>query len=86
MRIPEETINKVLGVNKKIRNVPMFLVKLAIPFVPYLSNFTLKTITENCNYDNSKAVEELGFSLTSFEESMKNTIEWFKDNLKYFKK
>ena len=81
-----ETINKVLGVNKKIRNVPMFLVKLAIPFVPYLSNFTLKTITENCNYDNSKAVEELGFSLTSFEESMKNTIEWFKDNLKYFKK
>ena len=81
-----ETINKVLGVNKKIRNVPMFLVKLAIPFVPYLSNFTLKTITENCNYDNSKAVEELGFSLTSFEESMKNTIEWFKDNLEYFKK
>lgn len=81
-----ETINKVLGVNKKIRNVPMFLVKLAIPFVSYLSNFTLKTITENCNYDNSKAVEELGFSLTSFEESMKNTIEWFKDNLEYFKK
>lgn len=81
-----ETINKVLGVNKKIRNVPMFLVKLAIPFVSYLSNFTLKTITENCNYDNSKAVEELGFSLTSFEESMKNTIEWFKENLEYFKK
>ena len=81
-----ETINKVLGVNKKLRNVPMFLVKLAIPFVSYLSNFTLKTITENCNYDNSKAVEELGFSLTSFEESMKNTIEWFKDNLEYFKK
>ena len=79
VRMMYETINKVLGVKRKIRNIPLFFVKLAIPFVPYLSKFTLKTITENYNYDNSKAVKELNLNLTPFEESMEKTIEWFKN-------
>ena len=75
-----EVINDALGVKRKIRKVPLFIVKLAIPFVPYLSKFTLKTITENHNYDNSKAKKELNLTLTPFEDSIKNTIMWFKTN------
>lgn len=77
-----ETINNALGVNRKIRKMPLFLVKLAIPFVPYLSKFTLQTITENHNYDNSKAIKELNLELTPFDISINNTINWFKNKMK----
>lgn len=77
-----QVINRELGVKRKIWRVPMFIVRIACLFVPYLSKFTIKTILENHNYDSTKAKELLGLELTPFEETIKKTINWFKENNK----
>lgn len=81
-----DTINKALGKKKKVWKIPLFIAKMAIPFVPYLSNFTFLTLLENHNYNNNKAKEELGLVVTPFEDTVKNTVEWFKENLNEFKR
>lgn len=75
-----ETINKMIGKKRFIWHVPMFIVHLAIPFVPYLSRFMLGVILENHNYDSSKAQKDLGFELTPFEVTIRKTIDWFANN------
>lgn len=73
-----QTINKKLNVKRKIWKIPLFIVKLAIPFVPYLSKFTIDTLQENHNYDNRKAIKELNLKLTNFNETIEKTVDWFK--------
>lgn len=70
--------NKHLGRNKKTFKIPLFIVKLFIPFIPYLSKFVLKTIVENHNYNNSKMKNELGVIPVSFDETIDKTINFFK--------
>ncbi len=74
-----EAINKAIGKKRKIWKIPLFIAKMAIPFVPYLSNFTFLTLLENHNYDNTEAVNKLGLEIKPFEESIKETVEWFKN-------
>lgn len=71
--------NETLGRKKKTVKIPLFIVKLCIPFVPYLSKFVLKTITENYNYQNNKMIKELNVTPVSFNETIKNTINFFKN-------
>lgn len=73
-------VNKHLGKNKKTLKIPLFLVYLFIPFVPYLSKFVLKTINENYNYDNSKLKTILKIKSTLFDETIEKTIDFFKNN------
>ncbi len=75
-----EYINKALNKNKKIMVIPKFLVYLSIPFVPYLSPFSLKTLLENHNYDNEKVREELGVTITPFDKTINDTVLWFMNN------
>lgn len=70
--------NRHLGRNKKTFKIPLFIVKLFIPFIPYLSKFVLKTITENHNYNNLKMRNELCVIPVSFDETLDKTIEFFK--------
>jgi len=70
-------INDALGKEGKVHKVPYFLVLLAIPFVPYLSKFSLKTLRENHNYSSLNAQSKIGFRNTPIEETIKNTVEWF---------
>ena len=77
-----EVINRVVGKNKKVWKIPLFIAKAAIPFVPYLSKFTFETLLENHNYDNTKAVCHLGIKITPFEETVEKTVSWFKEYLK----
>lgn len=81
-----DTINKALGKKKKVWKIPLFIAKMAIPFVPYLSNFTFLTLLENHNYDNTKAKEELGLVVTPFEDTVNVTVEWFKQNINEFRR
>ena len=60
--------------------IPKFLVYLSIPFVPYLSPFSLKTLLENHNYDNEKVREELGVTITPFDKTINDTVLWFMNN------
>jgi dihydroflavonol-4-reductase len=72
-----QKMNQILAKKKKPISIPLFLVKLMIPFVPYLSKFTLQTLEEAHDYDSSKAIEELNYVIPPFDESLKNTIDFF---------
>lgn len=72
-----KALNKVLGTTKKIRNLPMWLVKLSIPFVPYLSNYTLDTLKDKSKYDCSKAMK-YGYSITPFIKTIEKSVDFHK--------
>lgn len=74
--------NRVLNRNKKTIKIPLFIVKLFIPFVPYLSKFVIKTINENYNYNNSKMKEILKVDNTPFIKTIENSVKFFKENNK----
>ena len=71
-------INRVLGIKRIKIKVPLCIVKLSIPFVPYLSKFALKTINDNCDYRSDKAIKDLDFTARPFIETIEDTVEWFK--------
>ena len=71
--------NQHLKRKKKTIRIPLFIVKLCIPFIPYLSKFVLKTITENHNYNNQKMIDLLGVKPVSFDETIEKTIQFFKE-------
>lgn len=75
-----KALNKVLNKTKKIRNLPMWLVKLSIPFVPYLSKYTLDTLGNKSKYDCSKAIK-FGYSITPFIKTIEKTVEFHKNNM-----
>lgn len=72
-----EIVNQHLGRKKKTWKIPLWLVYICIPFVPYLSRFVLKTINESHNYDNTKMIEQLSTSPTAFDQTIEKTIRFF---------
>lgn len=74
-----EITNRHLGRNKRTIQIPLFIVRLCIPFVPYLSKFVLKTITENHQYNHQKMITVLGVKPVSFDETIEKTIQFFKE-------
>lgn len=75
-----QAFNKILNKNKKIFKLPMWIVYLAMPFVPYLSKFTIDTLRDNSKYDSSKAIRN-GYQITPFYETAKKAVEFQKDRL-----
>lgn len=71
--------NKAIGINRKVPRLPMFLVWLGIPFVPYLSPIVFELLKTNPEYDCSKAIRDLNYQHTSFEETINKTVNWFKN-------
>ncbi len=71
--------NQCLQRKKKTLHIPLFIVKMAIPFIPYLSKFVLKTILENSNYQNQKMIEVLEVKPTPFTDTVMKTIQFFKE-------
>jgi farnesol dehydrogenase len=47
---------------------------------PEVTPGAVNVFTQNWAYDSSKAVKELGYKMTSFEEGLKLTIGWLKKN------
>lgn len=81
-----DKVNAQLNRKKKTMHIPLFIVKLFIPFTPYLSKFVLKTIMENHNYNNQKMIEILKIQPTSFEDTLKKTIKFFEERKKWKKR
>lgn len=77
-----DKVNEQLNRKKKTMHIPLLIVKLFIPFTPYLSKFVLKTIMENHNYNNQKMIEILKIQPTSFEDTLKKTIKFFEERKK----
>lgn len=73
-------------------NIPKFLVRF-IAFVltplykplnikPFLTTESLEILYLNPEFINNKAKNELGWSIRSFEETIKDTVYWIKNNKK----
>lgn len=77
-----QAFNKALDKNNKITKLPLWLVYFAIPFVPYLSKFTIKTLRDKSKYDSSKALKN-GYEITPFYETVKKAVEFQKNLMNY---
>ena len=49
---------------------------------PSFSAYSLKTLNVNCNFDNTKAKEKLGFSPRPVEKTIFDTVDWLIENKK----
>jgi len=49
---------------------------------PIFSSCSLSTINQNCNFNNTKAKEELGFNPRSVKKGLNDTVDWFYENKK----
>lgn len=70
-------VNDIIDIKHHVYKVPMIIVYLAIPFVPYLSKNTLRILIDNYNYDYTKAEKMLDYKPKSLDETFKNTVKWF---------
>ncbi|MCK9289605.1 MAG: NAD-dependent epimerase/dehydratase family protein [Acholeplasmataceae bacterium] len=83
-------INGIMGKKKMPIKIPLFIVKLFLPFLefaylirkktPIFSRTSLKALTENCNFNIEKAYSELDYQPRPIEESFSDTINWLKEN------
>lgn len=88
-----DTILKIKGTKKHLAELPLFVAYLGLPFAKAYSSITGKLPlydkvyldilrTGNKNILHSKAQKELGYSPRPLEESLKDTIEWFRNTKK----
>lgn len=85
-------LNEKLSRDKLPIKLPLWFVKIVLPFVelhyrirkkkPIFSSCSLSTINQNCNFNNTKAKEELGFNPRSAKESINDAVDWFYENKK----
>lgn len=47
---------------------------------PSFSAYSLKTLNVNCNFDNTKAKEKLGFNVRPVEETIFDAVDWIIEN------
>ena len=70
--------------------VPLWLAHLGVPFIalhskltgrrPLYTNFSLDVLKSNRYISHAKATRELGYEPRPFGESLRDTLEWFRDN------
>ena len=86
-----DMLEKITGTSGPKMKIPYFmaystafLVEKVLGFsFPNFSTMDVDSVklTKYCWYvDSSKAVNELGYKMTSIEDSIKRTVEWFKSN------
>ncbi len=85
-------LNQILGRKKLPVVLPLWFLKCVAPFVelhylirkktPVFSRTSLKILNQSSNFDNSKAIKELGFSPMSTYDSFNDMITWLKENKK----
>ncbi|MBQ8292418.1 MAG: NAD-dependent epimerase/dehydratase family protein [Bacilli bacterium] len=80
-------INEKLGKKKLPIKLPFSLIMFFANFMPLyyklrgvkpvFTKFALKTLRTNCNYDNSKAIEDLKLRIRPAKDSINDAIDWF---------
>lgn len=83
-------LNKILNRPKLPIKLPLWLIKLTAPFAelhyiirgkkPVISRTSIKILNQNANFDNSKAVKQLGYNPTPLYDSFNDMINWFYEN------
>ncbi len=84
------SIQGVCSLHSMIIKPPLSLAYLAAFFAPLyyqlankrprLTRYALATVTSNSNISHAKASQELGYAPRSLEDTLKDTIQWFRDN------
>ncbi len=85
-------INKYTDQKNPVK-IPSFIAKIGVPFIYAYSKFTgqeplyTKESLDILKYSNKnvshlKAEQELGYTVRPFSETIKNTVDWFKQNNK----
>jgi dihydroflavonol-4-reductase len=84
-------VSGITGREKKFKNCPMWLAHLGLPFIhlhcavkakePLYTRDSLYTLQAgHSNISNKKASKELGFIPRPLEESLKDTLDWFRES------
>ena len=72
-----EAINRQMGYRRRPIILPVWLVRLFLPFVRVLNKITLKALSDPHDYSYARAARELDYSPTPFEETLAETIAFF---------
>ena len=86
-----DTIASVVGVPSPRLNIPAWGIPIMaltfdvmkafrIPVPGNLDGYAVRLLKQYIYYDNSKATEELGLRARPFEDSVRDSYEWYKEN------
>ncbi|MBI5680334.1 MAG: SDR family oxidoreductase [Methanobacterium sp.] len=92
IEVPElmNYLEKITGVKAPSFKAPLWLLKIFSKFTPIyykfikdkplFTGYSIEVLNSNCDISSKKAQNELGFSSRPITESIKDSIEWFKEN------
>lgn len=82
-------ITEITGTPPPWFSAPMWLARLGVPFIaltskltgnrPLYTSFSLKALEDNRNISHEKATRELGYQPRPFDETLADTLQWFKE-------
>ena len=85
-------LEKITGIKAPSFKAPLWIVKGIVKISPLYYKFTgkeplftsysLETVTSNSKISYSKACNDLGYSPRPINESIKDSVEWIKENIK----
>lgn len=75
-----ETVNRLACLPQHPLILPTRLVRFFLPFIRVLNPITLKALQEPHNYSCQKAINELAFSPTPFEDTILQIVAEFRQN------
>jgi len=74
---------------RQVPALPVSIAKLAVPFIgayshvrgsrPLYTSYTLSTVSGNSSFSNEKAKRELHYTVRSLEETVRDMVEWMKE-------
>jgi len=85
-----DMLYEITSVRKIKRTLPLWVAKIGLPFLtlgakikkrkPLYTSYALYAVGSNSNYSNEKAISELGYSARGLKETLKDTVEFLKEN------
>ncbi|MCL2209284.1 MAG: NAD-dependent epimerase/dehydratase family protein [Treponema sp.] len=83
-------LHEITG-KRKIRNMlPLWFVKVTAPLSelyykilrqpPLFTTYSIYTLNTNANFNNEKAVNELGYTARPMKQTLEDTVKWLKEN------
>jgi len=84
------TIEKITEKQILRIRIPIFLARIVALLAPtfyrltkmkpHFTPYSLEVVGSNSNISHAKATKEFGYKTTPFEETLKDTVKWFKEN------
>ncbi len=83
-------LEEITGVKAPKLKMPLWFVKAVSKVLPsyykltkskpLFTNYSIEVLNSNCEISSKKAKKELDFSPRPIKESIKDSVEWFKEN------